>query len=572
MKLVKRTLFLFLVSGVINGLNACSDTKKTEETTPAHQCATSITSTTGGQVACISDAAADTTISLQGGSGEQYVVTPYVLGDSSTVKGASSTTFDFTVKATSANLSELSQNLAFNDLNSARMQNEVGQLSAQASQLREIENLNRLIANRFDPARGNYQETWLWETVRSLDRLERRKFARELNLRRRIELSVTENRMRQTDEAEQQFDDNVSRPLLANCPSTVVAASGSGTTSLTTTYDGTSFCVGYAATPSADIATNIQTAIATIVSTYKDTIYKDQMTTNVKGGYSFNPLIVFVSTLEYDGAFNRSATSTTLRPVLYLKSSLTKAKLYATLAHEMQHAIVDYYKARGTSTIDETVAVDEGLAHLMEDAFGYGEDCFTSYASVFLSAFVDGSPFFMNDTDANKAVARGGSHAFLYFLAERYGGFKVENNKPFSGSAWAPIVSLVKQTDSNGPQAVATAFGQTNLVERAGEFFGAIMADNRGYSFSPTEFTISNYSGITDLLSATGLTFGMRFSNFKIFKGSGTTALSDVTSGLKLRYYETSPVLIKTTAANPTVTIGFPTAITNRGVAVTRIK
>jgi hypothetical protein len=493
---------------------------------------------------------ASTQLELSGDSGQQYVVAPFSLGDHGSVVGAGAASLSFTLSAPGASLQKIKRSDRIED------------------DLNESETL-RLITNRFEPAKGLAQEPWIWN---ALEKIDANRFTKNTNfvghesLKEHYETLARNYRPRNSRSS---FAN-----LTTNCPATAPAATNpSSTVSLTTTHDGTYFCVGYNSDPTGDTKANVQASVKAVIDSYRNTIYQDQMTTNVKDGYSFNPLIVIVSSLPYDGAFSPAATTVAKRPILYIKDSLSKATLHATIAHEMQHAIVDYYKTRGTTTISETVGVDEGIAHLMEDAFGYGEGNFNSYTLSFLRSFVDGSAILANNDGANAAAARGGAYSLVYFMAMKAGGFTVTNGKPFTGGGMNAVVSLVKQTSKTGPSALAAAFGQTDLTLRVGELIGALFNDNRNFSFSPAEFSVDTYSSITDTLGTTGLTFGTRFNNFKTFTTATTNTLESAASGFTAKNYESYPVLITPESSKKTtVTVGFPTGSANSGVTVVRVK
>jgi hypothetical protein len=522
----------FLALSLVCFFVSCGGEKS--ETAAVHVCPTTPSTNTGGLVFC-PGTAQTATVDLAGGSGQQYVVAAYTLGDHSSVPGAGEQSFEFGVSATNASLSRI-KNLP------------VGELTKDGEDKRVSDTLSRLIVNRYDSSKSfEDQESWIKTALDSNPRMKK---------------LFTEPRMTKSLE---RF------PLISGCPTTVPNAAGSSTITLASSTDKTSYCVGYQTDPTNETKANIEASIAAILSTYKDNIYKDAMTANNKDGYAFNPIIVFVSSLDYDGAFSPSATTVAKRPIMHVKASISKVKIHATIVHEMQHAIVDYYKTRGTTTIAETVAVDEGVAHLMEDVFGYGEDNFASYVLSFLGSFIDGSAILANDSGANAAAARGGANALMYFLAHRAGGFTVANGKPFTGPGMDAIVSMVKQTSLNGPAAVASAFGQSNLTERVGQMIGALFTDNREFSFEPAAFTLATYESITDALGATGKIFGLRFNNFRNFQTVESNSLSDASGGISVKYYESFPVLMTPTSSTATVTLTLP-GLANTGVTVVRVK
>lgn len=533
--------------------------------------------TAGGYVLCLGDTKT-ASITLAGGSGQQYVIAPYTLGDVNTVTGASNTTISGSkIAATSAALQEIHAN----DV-----------LPASLSDVSEGEAM-RMVVNQFDRTQGLDQPAWLWSTLKRLDLAEGAKS--NLVATEKQSLAKHFRGLAKTPFASAPTDALEFPLTTATCPTAIPKVDNAATTfTATSSYDGTSFCVVYASTPISDTKTNIQNSLAAILTAYKGTIYSDQFTTNTLDGYSFNPVIVIVdptdasmwpkgnSSYKFTGAFSLDATTVAKRPIIYLMDDMsavqsgidaTKATrlVHATMAHEMQHAIMDYYRNRGATIKKETVAVDEGIAHMFEDAFGYGADNYTSYVQTFLSGVPDGKPALDVGDTFNSAASRGGENSFMYFLAERAGGFTVTSNRPFSGGGMTFIVNLVKQTAAIGPAALQTTFGSQNLAEQLGQFFGAVFSDNKSLSFAPATFGVAQYDNVADLQSATNKTFGIRFNNFRGFTSAGTNNLTDA-ANFDLKHYGTFPVLVTPSAATATVSLTLAASATNNGVAVIRVK
>jgi hypothetical protein len=532
-----KNLVLTSATGVlILAISSCGS-KETSEHKDEAPCVTSSPSPDGGYTYC-TGTAVEASFNLVGGGGQEYVVAPFVLGDHTEVKGAAGVNYDFELTATSASLAKMKSLRPTSGLTGMAFE-------SSESLMLDRKNQAKVFLNRFDPTNASSSA-----------------------------LSGFNGPFRQMLGFENL---NAAKTLIDNtsCPTTTPSVTGS-TLTIASSKLGNGFCVAYADDPTADTKANIEGAVQSVLSSYKDTIYKDPMTSNTKDGYAFNPLIVFVNSLvvggvTIDGAFALGLTTSQKRPVLHVSAGITKELLYATIAHEMQHAIVDYYKRRGANLIEETISVDEGIAHLMEDAFGYGEANYNSYVKNFLAGFVDGSPVLVDSDAANAAAARGGANSFVYYLAHRAGGFTVTNGKPFSGLGMDAIVSLVKQTNKNGPAALTAAFGKDNLVHRFGDFVGTVYSDNRSFSFAPEAFASRSYDGITNLLGETGKTFGLRFSNFRGGPTIAANGLGDATGGFSIRPFETFPVLVKPTGLTSQVTLKLPQQ-PNVGISVVRVK
>lgn len=568
---------------IASTVSSCS--KNEDSSTTAATCASTqpnntdgTANTSGGYVLCLGDTKT-ASITLAGGSNQQYVIAPYTLGDVNTVTGASNTTISGSkITATSASLQEIHAS----DLASTSL-TEVSDGDAM-----------RMVVNQFDRRLGLDQPAWLWSTLNRLDLAESAKT--HLVSAKKRSLSAHFHGLAKTQSFDEATTEALDVPLtLGNCPTSIPKVDNAASTfTATTSYDGTSFCVVYASDPTSETKNNIQTSISTILTAYKGTIYNDQFTTNTLNGYSFNPVVVIVdptdaamwpkgsASYKFTGAFSLDATTAAKRPIIYLMDDMsavqsgidaTKATrlVHATMAHEMQHAIMDYYRNRGTTIKKETVAVDEGIAHMFEDAFGYGADNFASYVQTFLSGVPDGKPALDVGDTFNSAASRGGENSFMYFLAQRAGGFTVTSNRPFSGGGMTFIVNLVKQTAAIGPAALQTTFGSQNLAEQVGQFFGAVFSDNKSLSFAPTTFGVAQYDNVADLQGATNKTFGIRFNNFRDFTSAGTNSLTDA-ANFDLKHYGTFPVLVTPSAATATVSLTLAASATNNGVAVIRVK
>ena len=289
---------------------------------------------------------------------------------------------------------------------------------------------------------------------------------------------------------------------------------------------------------------------------------------------------------KFTGAFSRDATTVSHMPILYLmdnmsdvdSSATTAAKAasldHATLAHEMEHAIADYYRNRGTVTKDLETAYDEGIAHLFEDAFGYGEENFSKYVQAFLSSLPDGAPFLVQSDSTNykinAASSRGGANALMYYLALQAGGFTVTDGRPTSGTGMTAIVNMVKDTTHSGVASLTTNFSTCDWTTKIGTFIGSFFNDNRTGASSDQAFTLATYDGIKDLEGNANKTFGLRFNNFRSFTTVNTNTVTEVKDGAEVFHYATQPILVTTSAADAKVTVTAP-AVENSAVTLIKL-
>ena len=372
-------------------------------------------------------------------------------------------------------------------------------------------------------------------------------------------------------------------------------------------FDGGDHCVVFMSDPVSESSKEaVKTSVAAILDRYKNTIYKDSFA--AAGNFVFKPLIVIVDfsgpqwpsaqkapELQIAGAFFKGLSTQMQRPALYIASDLTKistpvasssakAIFHSTLAHEMQHAITDYYKNRKYALGAESLPLDEGMAHLMEDLFGYGAENFDGYAKPFLNVVPDGiQPALQSSTGGATLSnpARGAAQSLLYFIASRVGGFSFTAGSPAESGGLAFVRAAVK-AKGVGPASLskvvdyATA-GVKTWPDLVGAFFGALSVDGLDGLESQAKIFDAQAptAGVTDLVSTSGKTFGLQFNNYRGIKTGYSqfkSALADdLKGGIEVSYYQTQPLILAIASDQKAITFEIPET-TGSGVAVVRVK
>jgi hypothetical protein len=390
------------------------------------------------------------------------------------------------------------------------------------------------------------------------------------------------------------------------------------------------FCVVYIDSPAQVEKPGIETAIQDVVSRYKEVIYKDEFKNS--GEYKFKPHFVIADFQkiqdrpeyldDYLGGFSGPLSLVVKAPVILLTADLAssgssvsdalKEEFFGTIPHEMQHAISDYYRVRIPKAKDpnsngnqEQVMVDEGLAHAMEDIFGYGLVGFGKFAEQYLTGTAFGEdPFLAGDSYArNNEVLPGGSkyqvatfqtyrgaaHAFIYYLMSQKGGVEFKDGTASGGGGLQFLVDLTRSNDIS-TQNFKRTFNHPSWSweETVGNFLGALIVDNtKTLSTVAPKYQVQEiFKEATDLQGTKNKTFGMRFNNFsnlpdilalgkdgigpyKADDGDGNTATIEIYA------YQTSPGIYTVKSSDDKIEVILDDGLYNgvgAGVSVVRIK
>ena len=538
---------------------------------------------------CVIKSVTDTvTIDLsKSTSGQEFVIAPYILGDLSSISGSlKARNFNFKVNVSSGAKLILHDEIKASGL---RHQN----TSAFGGISRDHD--KRTLANHFDPKKGLAQEPWFWALARKLDE----DGSSIDNFVQEDQVGVTSFYQKMASLGPMAFAPQVNLAD-SNCPtSTITVPKSDGlntdTVPLVGNYsdpDG-KFCIAYISNP-VTIADKeaIKAAASKIMRIFSAAIYGD--TFAAKGNYKFRPVFAFVDVKDEDfwdqnealnlaGVFVSYTSLAAGYPIIYVASDFTKVasfgessqtdvlkgQFFSVMAHEMQHAILHYYRlnSQGTAVSNgEPVSIDEGLAHFMEDLFGYGADGFKFWALPFLQGYTDGvTPFLVGSNDYGDGVsaplARSAAHTLLYYLASQKGGVTFDGNgEPNGGDGLKYVKDVVRNSGATGPANLAQQFGGDWTVT-VGNFLGSLALDNVNVGATVAKkFTVqAPVSGVTNLSGKSGQSYGMRFNNYSELT---THQASDYGSPKNnpavpnpMSYYMTAPLYF--TVSNPADQIVF---------------
>ncbi len=516
--------------------------------------------------------------------GSAYVIMPFALGDPATIKGATTDQLTFTVTSAGGALR----------LRDSVLEPEMDDIS--------FDHSRRSLLNRFDPKLGEDQGEWFWSVARKLDM-----YAMSNKTSFNIDSELTIEETFRNAVKKRRSHSQLTTTLTGDCPAgggrVVVPDTDDPTTDSSvlipsaegSVVSASDYCIVYLSTPeTAGSKTEIETSVKGIMKRYKDVIYKDQFTA-ASSGFTFKPVIVVIDVGDGDkwpqsvvtagvtGAFISSMSSVAGMPMIYMPSdwsktsgastdtALNKKLWHGTLAHEMQHAIMDYYRKRVTSGVEEVPVIDEGLAHYMEDLFGYGEENFGGFAKAYLDVWSLTSPAFIHASEDDKTT-RGGAQAFWYYLISQKGGVEFTDGIVSGGKGLDFIASYVKSTTQNGPANIASVFGKT-LTQLAGGFFGALAVD--GTTTAPSVLkTQDPVSTLVNLTGDKGRTYGMHFNNYGGLAAhpDWDTKLGSVSEVKDIPYYGTKPIYYEVTSVGAKVTLKAQDAIANTAVTVVKVK
>ena len=519
-----------------------------------------------------------------GAAGAKYLVFPYAVGDTSgdnpVEGGDANTTLTFTVEATAgASLTKAPEAPA-----------KLSQVISGYHFDREI----RSLINRFDPENEGH-----WDAVRKLD-----------------SWVVTDGPYSsfgfvERPSLEHSFRAMANRPkkekleirganLTAATCAAVDEVSGASTDLLDpdtmSVFAGDDYCLYY---PTSGVTTVtdlelIKTGIAKSMSLYKTVIYNDSFA-KTNGDYKFVPYIVvqnygtdaWGSNPDVSGFFIESLTTEdNYRPTIIVASDQSKVSaetdalklqefFHSTVSHELQHAIMHYYRYVNGLELDAT-QYDEGVAHYMEDVFGYGEVNFPIYSQNFLSLYFSeiGGPVLPSISGTGSAAERGAGHALFHYLVSQKGGVTFGSDGYVNGGTGLDFIrSYVAGTTRNIKGVTAAYGGDWTTV--MGQYLGALAIDGASTLNPEDAYKVQiPETSVTNSIGETGKTFGMRFRNhltlpdFNDAIANGTKLSGAVT--LELQNYQTRPLLLELTAAEATIKVTMAQVYTNAGLTVVR--
>lgn len=495
----------------------------------------------------------------------QYVVMPFVVGDTATINGATAEKFTIEKGADAAATgAKLTGKETFDAL---YMNDQVAEHEA------------RTLLNRFDGKKGQAQGAWFWSTARRLDAYYGMKSGKGMQFFAGDGTGPTEAAYRAWASQTAKVAPPSFKMTAATCPEAgdeieVPAANGKmgdGETRPVDVPEGgaedaTDFCLVYIDDPTtAGSKEAVKATVKTVIDRFKTVIYKDAFA--AVGDYTFKPIVVVIDFADADkwpqaeafqiaGAFLPQIAATVKQPILFMasKSKETDAAKatkvwHGTVAHEMQHAVMDYFKTqKGKLEGGEIPAIDEGLAHLIEDMFGYGQENFGGFAKAFLSTWYDadlgGAPV-INAEDTGPS-SRGAAQAFWYYMQSQKGGITFASGVAASGGGLEFIAKAVK-SGKRGVANLAEAYGGT-WTDVVSGFYGALVLDGATLAEGVTiedKYKVQDIQTISDLNGNTDKKFGMHFNGYEGLAATHDWALkADTTTKIEdVSYYTTVPLL-----------------------------
>jgi hypothetical protein len=503
---------------------------------------------------------------------KNFVLMPFQLGDLTKIEGGSDEKFTF--KA---------QKQAASGLVGGSGVGSISRLVARQRLMTpaEVDHNLRTLLNRFDSSKGMNQGAWFWRLTRELDSTLRSQSegATDKFLVEDQNAGDVEAFYRRAAWKKVALE---SRPRPFNltnngCPTTNVIVPDVGSPAETDeavipaggVVNDAEFCIVYLSDPKTEPSKDkISASVKQILKIYKTVVYKDTFP-QAADGYQFKPILVVVDfgdsekwpqidSYQVSGVFLSEPSKIQKQPILYMASdssrikknrggvldpSLENRKWHGTLAHELQHAILDYYRAHRSKGLSELPAIDEGLAHYMEDLFGYGEENFADWAKAFLDLWVDTNLPVLHASSSDK-FARGGGWLLWYYLISQKGGVTFADGVVSGGDGLNFVRAVAQNASQRGPAGLAAKFGK-DWTETVADFLGAVVVDGSSVPVKPKKFLVQEPQPVVDLTGNANKKYGMHFNNFgglapirtfsdRMFKSGA--ALDEVT------YYATAPV------------------------------
>lgn len=560
------------VLAVALGVAACGEDKKDEAEDPGLK----------AEVFKFSEGKAEVTFA-GAAVDQQFVLLPISVGDPNSILGADETTAKYKFDGVPAGGSLRRVNSKPRDFALTSLEREHGM---------------RTLLNRFDPTKGMNQGAWFWTLANRIDSDStsnlfesglpgpvERYFRKAIKPTSRLTSALT------ADGDCPVAGGDVTIMDIEDTSETDVATIPAGGV-----VSGADYCIVYLSEPkTGGTRAEVEDSIKTIISRYKNVIYKSDFP--VVNGYTFKPVFVVMDfgnatiwpqSQQISGAFVGAMATETKMPMLYMAADLkavspykeqanydaAAAKLgwHATLAHEMQHAIIDYFRVRATTGgIGEVPSIDEGLAHYMEDLFGYGSEQFGGVSKAFLDTWATNSNAPINATESG-LIERGGAETFLYYLTSQKGGLKFTDGVVSGGGGLDLIVELVKNAGGKRGPANLNAKMGGDWLATVSNYFGALVLDGGDLKTNAT-LTVQDPQAIADLNGHNDKTFGMRFNGFGGRDKSyvaGWESKVGTTAEVEGSYYQTTPVIY--TVKDPAASVKLTTDQDAANTAVIKVR
>ncbi len=218
------------------------------------------------------------------------------------------------------------------------------------------------------------------------------------------------------------------------------------------------------------------------------------------------------------GAFVRDPSAANKHPVIIINTSqinqtTSRIDTLGTIAHEIYHGISYYYKIVVNKKTLETVAIDEGIAHVMEDIFGNSAKVETGWTSSFIGAAIDSTYPVLNNWVAgfSQPQARGGAHSFMYYLTDMFGGLSAATASATtaSGNGINLLRDLIK-SPSIGPANIEAVTG-FKIPQLMGDFAATVVLDKSSVKAASERWTLKTPFSLTSI-SGEKVDIGHRFA------------------------------------------------------------
>ncbi len=313
----------------------------------------------------------------------------------------------------------------------------------------------------------------------------------------------------------------------------------------------------------------LQTSIASALGMYK-LIYRSDFDQSIDN-YVFKPTIIVLpfddakywpSALMVPGAFSASASTTHGRPTIYVPSDLTKIgveasdaseSFHAAIAHELHHAILDFYRVRVQKIDNEGLALDEGLAHFMEDLLGYGASNFPEFARPYLDSFTGDPEPVLQVKSSLSDSAQGAAQTLVYYLVSQAGGVDHIDRTVATSEGKSRGLEILRQFVIGNSRGISGLVGsmQKSWFELFGQYLGALALDGASNVKVSSIFSVQRPNGdVVDTAGNEGKTFGMRFNNYMGLDDVGAevgkyASINASSRELSFHYLQPKPMLFE---------------------------
>lgn len=525
-------------------------------------------------------------------AGAEFVVMPYVIGDATKVEGSTEEKFEVTLDPGPT---------AASGLRLTTIKDDALALRERSYDWQALDADRRHLVHSFRPELGDAQAPGFWETARRVDRALATMDGWSLAPG---QPGPVEASYREALQQPRRSMRSLRNLAAASCPQAgdeVVVPYGNRSSkdvAVKEASDETDFCYVVVSDPVTESdSAAIKASVKEVLRRFKSaSFYND--TFQPIGEFTFKPFVIIVA-FDDQTVWPDASTSPGLQgagfyvphtaedagaPTLYMAADFSKVVggpkaddvtskpiWHATIAHEMQHAVMDYYRGRQEKRA-ETAALDESIAHFFEDLFGYGAERF-SFPTDFFALFPYGSQAFMSSGNSDKAD-RGAGQAFLYYLTSQKGGFTKDADGYISGGDGLKyLIEVVKNSTQAGTVNLAAKHGGT-WIETVGNYLGALILDGTAVPGIADKYKVAEpITGVKDLNGNATKTFGMRYNLFgglvDRFKDyEAVTAMQK----FELHFYETKPVKVTLTKSGQKLKVSLSAEQPGSAVSVVRIK